>query len=93
MQLARREVLRSLKRKGFQRNDRTKHIFLIYHDKDGKKPGISTFVSRGSSYKSLPDTLVGAMAQQCRLTTAQFVELVKCPMSRDDYDALVAEVE
>ena len=93
MQLARSKVLRSLKRKGFTRDNRTKHIFFIYHDKEGKKPGISTFVSRGSDYKSLGDNLVGTMAEQRCLTTAQFVDLVNCPMSQDEYDDLVTEAE
>ena len=93
MQLARKDVLRSLTRKGFRREQRTKHTFFIYYDKDDKKAGISTFVSRGSGHKSLGDTLVQTMAQQCGLTQAQFVELVDCSMSRDDYDRLVAEAE
>lgn len=93
MQLARKDVLRSLTRKGFKREERTKHTVLTYHDQEDKKPGFSTLVSRGSSYKSLGDTLVNTMARQCGVTTAQFAELVDCSMSGDDYDRLVAQAE
>ena len=37
--------------------------------------------------------LVATMAEQCGLTKAQFVKLVDCSMSRDDYDFLVARKE
>ena len=93
MQLARKKVLRSLKRKGFKQAEGARHTLLTYHDKEDKKPGITTLVGRGSGYKSLGDTLVGDMAQQCGLTTAQFEALVNCPMSRDEYDNIVAEAE
>ena len=93
MQLSRKDVLRSLTRKGFKRNEGAKHTVLMHHDREDKKSGFSTLISRGSGYKELRDTLVGTMAQQCGLTAAQFVELVDCSMSRDDYDRFVAQAE
>ena len=91
MQLDRGVILQNLEQKGFQSEERRKHTFLIHHDRDGRKTGIQTFVSRGSSYKSLDSTLVGAMARQCRITTSQFVNLVNCSLSQDDYYGLVGE--
>ena len=93
MQLQRRDILTSLPKKGFERSEGTKHTHLLYRNKHGKKLGFSTQVSRGGKYKELGDTLVAAMAAQCGLTKAQFVELVDCSMSRDDYDILVAPKE
>ncbi len=91
--LERRDVLRNLTRKGFQDDRRTAHTVLIHHDAAGQKTGIATLVSRGTKYKTLTSALVSTMAKQCRLTTAQFVQLVSCAMTRDEYDAHVAPPE
>ena len=90
-QLERRQVERSLPRKGFDRENREKHVFFVHRNGDGQKTGIQTFVSRGTDYKSLGPSLVGTMARQCRLTSSQFIELVNCTITGDEYDCLVAE--
>ena len=51
MQLPRRNVLTSLIGKGFERSEGARHTHLSYRDKQGKKPGFSTQVSRGNKYK------------------------------------------
>ena len=89
MRLKRRDVLSNLQRKGFISKERGRHVFLIYHNADGQKTEISTFVSRGTKYKDLGDDLVSSMAKQCKLTIGEFGELVDCSMSRDDYEGLV----
>ena len=91
MQLERRDVLTNLEHKGFEKKEGKKHTVLIYHNKEGKKTVINTIVSRGTKCKSLGNDLVGTMAKQCGLTTPQFVSLIDCSMSRDDYDHLVKE--
>ena len=89
VQLRRRHILASLQGKGFELSEGAKHTHLSYRDKQGKKLGFSTQVSRGGKYKELGDTLVATMAEQCGLTKAQFVELVECSMSWDDYNLVV----
>ena len=93
MQLPRKDVLRGLTKKGFELKEKTKHTGLTYYNKQGQKTGSSTIVSRGSNYKVLGDTLLNSMADHCGLSTAQFVELVDCSMSQDEYDRLIAETE
>ena len=36
--------------------------------------------------KVIPDNLISQMAKQCKLTKQQFVNLVDCPLSRDQYE-------
>ena len=92
MQLARREILKSLKRKGFAETPgkSRNHTFLAYHDLSGQKTAAFTLLSRGSQHRSIGPGLVTTMAEQCKLNKEQFVLLVRCPMSREDYNRLVA---
>ena len=90
MQIARKDVLQNLQRKGFVRTERTDHTFLTYHNKLGIKTRVFTFVSRGTSHKSIQDPLIAKMARQCKLTKSDFLDLVDCSMSRDRYDKLIA---
>ena len=90
MQIDRKDVLQSLQKKGFVCTERTKHTFLTYHNKLGKKTRIFTFVSRGTSYKSIQEPLIAKMARQCKLANSDFLDLVDCSMSQDTYDDLIA---
>ena len=36
--------------------------------------------------KDIPDNILGQMARQCLLTKPEFLRLVDCPMSRDEYE-------
>ena len=90
MQVLRNKVLANLQKKGFKRVERKRHTQLTYYNKEGKKPGFSTLVSRGTKYRELGTTLVATMAHQCGLKTPQeFLQLVNCSMSQDDYDDLL----
>lgn len=86
MQRDRRDVQQSLSRKGFEESESNHHTHYIYHTADGQKTPVKTRVSRGSSYKSLGDDLLGKMAKQCKLTKADFIDLVDCPLSREEYE-------
>lgn len=80
------EVEAALKAKGFiPKND--DHRRFTYWTQAGKKSAIWTKTSHGTKYKVLGDSLISAMAAQCRLTKAQFLQLVDCPMSREQYEA------
>ena len=82
--LAKRKIASALLQKGFiERPGRSDHrvfLFLV----GGKKTGTFTRMSH-SSQKDIQRKLIGAMARQCHLTKAQFLDLVDCTMSKADY--------
>ena len=85
MALKRTDVVSGLPKKGFRRVLRKKHIGFTHVDKDGIKTGVSTLVSRGTSYGTIGDDLVTRMARQCNLSKSDFLRLVDCTLSADDY--------
>ena len=94
MQLQRRDVLTGLKKKGFREDTKCNrdHTVLAYYDENGRFSGISTSVSRGTKYREIRDDLLFKMARQCRLERKEeFLDLVKCPMSREQYEHLLVE--
>lgn len=87
MPLGTKDIEAGLVRKGFERRE-SKDIYLHLHV-GGKKTPIYTKMSHGE--RQVHDGLVAAMARQVRLTRSQFIDLVRCPLSRDDYLALLRE--
>lgn len=85
-----RDIVESgLTEKGFVREDRDHRFYFLYVD--GKYTGIYTKTSRGKGYKTLGNDLVSAMAKQVKLSKPQFVELVSCTLSREEYLNLLRE--
>lgn len=81
------DVAENLLRKGFrQRNggDKYYHLFV-----DGLKTPVFTFVSHGE--KEIHDGLLGQMAKQTRLVKREFLELVDCPLTEEQYVQLLRE--
>jgi hypothetical protein len=76
-QLDRADIHSALPRKGFECDERDQHTFFHLYV-DGRRTGIKTFTSRGSSYKTYGDSLLGKMAQQLHITKGQLVDLVGC---------------
>ena len=92
MQLARRDILNGLERKGFVRRPREgDHIRLVYYDLRGKKTQAKTKMSRGTKHRSIGMVLLGQMARQCRLSRDEFVRLVECSMDRPEYDEKIGK--
>ncbi|MBA3053643.1 MAG: hypothetical protein FP826_01605 [Sphingomonadales bacterium] len=75
----------ALLKKGFRKDD-SHHHFYIYWNLDGKKTAKKTKTSHGSSYKTLGDPLLKAMARQVGLTKPKFLELVDCSMDQKAYE-------
>jgi hypothetical protein len=50
-------------------------------------------MSHGASGDDIDDKLLGRMARQVGLDRRKFLDLVDCPLSRDDLDELVKEYE
>jgi predicted RNA binding protein YcfA (HicA-like mRNA interferase family) len=87
--LERDEVEAGLKKKGFAEEDGDHRFYKL---KVGERyTGIFTKTSRGKKYKTLGDDLVSAMAKQIKLTRKEFIDLVSCPMSHEQYLALLKE--
>lgn len=92
MQLDKREIESALAKKGFKRREKSGHTYF-YHIFKGKETGIRTYTSRGSKYKSYGRELLGAMKKQLRLSSSvQLRDLVKCPMSGDDYNEILKKL-
>ena len=75
----------SLKNKGFSERSGD-HVFLVYHDPQGRRTGIRTKISHGSRPKDLPSAMVGTMAQQCGLSIKEFRLFVECTMTYEDFE-------
>ena len=85
----RRDVEAGLERKGFERDERHHHYF-IYWSLGGKKTAIRTRTSHGSTHRTLGDALLSQMARQCgSIRKADFLDLVDCPLAREDFERLV----
>jgi predicted RNA binding protein YcfA (HicA-like mRNA interferase family) len=76
-----RAVLSGLEKKGFLQS-KGDHKFLIFYV-NGKKTSIYTKVSHGSN--EIDDYLINQMSIQVRLEKKQFIDLVSCPFSVEDY--------
>jgi predicted RNA binding protein YcfA (HicA-like mRNA interferase family) len=76
-----REVVDGLKRKGFSLSE-SDHKHLVFHV-NGKKTSIFTFVSHGSN--EIDDYLINRMSIQVKLEKNQFIDLINCPLTSEDY--------
>ena len=73
-------TLRNLKKKGFvESNKDHKYLHLYLNDRFV----LSTKISHGSS--DIGEELIRAMSFQCALSKSEFLDLAKCPMSKDEY--------
>ena len=81
-------VERALEAKGFCRRE-SHHSYFIYYTEGGMKTPVRTKTSHGKSGADIPDWLFSRMAKQCKLRTAEFRDLVDCPLSQADYEALL----
>lgn len=84
------DVEASLLKKGFKpTHPGSDHNWFVYADASGKKAiGARTKTSHGRGF-DLDDSLLAQMARQVGLTKKQFLELVDCPLTRDDYEKLL----
>lgn len=83
----RKEIGAALQRKGFVHDDGDHHYY-IYHNLAGRKTIRKTMMSRGSSYRTVGDSLLGQMARQVGLTKPKFLELIDCTLDQSGYESL-----
>lgn len=96
MVLQTRRVEQGLRKKGFKSDDtlhNRDHNVFRYVTSDGLVTDIWTKTSRGrsGSKKDISGDLLDWMADQCGLKRREFVDLVNCPMTRDEYEKTLAE--
>ncbi len=90
MQLDRRLIVSNLPKKGFVQDNNDHRYFYYYYE--GKYTGAYTYTSYGTKYKTYGPGLIDAMKKQLRLDTSKQVrDLVECPMSAEDYNALLIQ--
>lgn len=82
----------SLEQKGFSIVV-TDHKHFIYYTLSGKKTAVRTKTSHGSGSVTISDSLIGLMARQCKLTKGRFLDLINCPLSRPDYEQMLAQAD
>lgn len=85
--LKKRDVQTNLQKKGFALREGD-HVYLHYITLDGRRTGIRTKISH-SPKGDINSGVVSAMARQCQLTTAQFVDFASCTISQDDYERIL----
>jgi hypothetical protein len=90
MPRAKRDLEAGLVAKGFIQDDNDHHFF-VYWTLDGRKSRARTKTSHTQKRKDIGDNILTQMAQQCKMTKSQFLELVDCPMDRVRYEAVLAE--
>jgi predicted transcriptional regulator len=83
----RKDIDAALRRKGFLHDDGDHHYY-IYRNLAGRKTIRKTMMSRGSSHKTVSDSILSQMARQVGLTKPKFLELVDCSLDQPSYERL-----
>lgn len=76
-----RKVKQSLAKKGFEEESSDHYYFVLCEN--GKKTRVYTKTSRNN--QDIDDPLISLMSQQLHLTKRQFMDLINCPLSKEEY--------
>ncbi len=88
--VGRQQIIKVLSQKGFVIIEKKRHLFLVFTDGAGRQSDIRTFLSRGSGYNEYSLPLLKVMKNELRLERLQQLEeLLNCPLSEQDYRALL----
>ena len=91
MVFERREVEKSLKEKGFEREDGDHRFFRYYSLSDKRRTRIRTKTSHGSKKKDISKDIASQMAKQCKLDSKSFSKFIDCSLSQKEYQKIVEE--
>lgn len=82
-----KQTYKNLKKKGFEDapNHSDDHKYLEF--RHNGKVVLYTKISHGE--KDLGDYLIGQMKKQCKLEKSDFMNLANCPLSLEDYTAML----
>lgn len=75
------EVEAGLERKGFKRSNTDHRYYILYIN---EKREAATFLSHGKN-QDIRAPLLGAMAKELGITKSEFVDLIECPLSTEEY--------
>ena len=85
-----KEIIKALKKKGFELYPEKKHHQFYYLVVDGKKQTIKTYFSHGK--KEYGSSLMGQIKKQLKFTeTQQAEDFFDCPMTGEEYVAMLRE--
>lgn len=77
------EIKQSLQKKGFKLDpNRKKHIYYFFYY-NGEKTALNTHVSHG--HNDINDHLISMMAKETKLDKPDFVKLIDCHLSEQEY--------
>ncbi len=79
--LSQNEVEAGLRRKGFKKSN-TDHRYYILYITEMREA--ATFLSHGKN-QDIGAHLLSAIAKELGITASEFIDLVKCPLSTEDY--------
>ena len=79
------DIEKSLTTKGFEKQ--STHHDMFWYKHNGKKTSIRTRLSHSS--KEIGDNLISAMAKQVKLKRTEFEELIACPLTIQQYEAIL----
>jgi predicted RNA binding protein YcfA (HicA-like mRNA interferase family) len=77
-------VISCLKKKGFSDTKKTHHNYYAYKTMDGKTSSVYTYTSH--SGKEIDDNILSQMAKQCKLSKFNFLKLIDCTLSQEEYE-------
>ena len=86
-----RDIRSGLEAKGFTVDEQRRHIALVYEDLEGRTTTARTLLSHGASGNEIGDNLLGRMARQVGLDRSNFLRLIDCPMSREEFDTVISK--
>ena len=88
-----REIRASLEKKGFSVEEARKHIHFVYVDLQGRTTTARTMISHDASGSDIGDSLLGKMARQVGLDKRDFLNLIDCSLTRQEFDEILATRE
>lgn len=77
-----KQVSKSLVKKGFVKEPRD-HMYFVLYDESGKRTSVRTKTSH--NHQDIGDFLIARMQQQLHLSKNDFLDLINCPLSREEY--------
>lgn len=83
-----RDIEKSLIRKGFKQEPRDHRFFVLYID--GKRSSVNTHTSHCG--QEINDYLIDCMKKQLSLTKKQFLDLIDCPLSYEEYIQILRDL-
>jgi predicted RNA binding protein YcfA (HicA-like mRNA interferase family) len=74
------KVKKALEKKGFEKKNGDHNYYEFWHK---GKLVVSTKTSHNN--QDIGDSLIGMMSRQVQLEKKQFLDLINCPLSKEDY--------